>query len=319
MCRFMLYCGPETTLDVMVTRPANSLINQSFKAKEREEPLNGDGFGIAWYVPELSTTPAVFRSISPAWNNQNLMDLTRLTRSSCILAHVRAASPGLPVTETNCHPFRHGPFAFMHNGGLAGFRQLKRTIGMRLSEQAYNVIQGTTDSEYIFAYFLDRFREEEDHDRLHSMARALKRTIKELVELTWEAGVDGASYLNLAIADGSLAVASRFCSNPKATPHTLYYIHGHHYLLDGDQSRMEKCSPKEQCVIISSEPLSSRDRWNPVPPNHLVMIDQNYNVRLDSCKVEGGPDIPVERVKAQEATVLADGCAPAPELAKNVS
>jgi glutamine amidotransferase len=49
-------------------------------------------------------------------------------QSTTILAHVRAASPGLPVLEVNCHPFRMGRLTFMHNGGIAGFGRIKRAI-----------------------------------------------------------------------------------------------------------------------------------------------------------------------------------------------
>lgn len=92
MCRFVLYHGPPITLGSLVTEPENSLIHQSYQSRERAEPLNGDGFGLAWYAPELSAAPALFRSISPAWNNANLLSLARVVRSHCILAHVRAAT-----------------------------------------------------------------------------------------------------------------------------------------------------------------------------------------------------------------------------------
>lgn len=54
MCRFVLYLGPSVTLDLLTTRPTYSIIHQSYKARMRVEPLNGDGFGLAWYVPEVS-------------------------------------------------------------------------------------------------------------------------------------------------------------------------------------------------------------------------------------------------------------------------
>ena len=63
MCRFVLYLGPELTLDTLITKPSHSLIHQSTHATERREPLNGDGFGLAWYVPSISAEPARFRSI----------------------------------------------------------------------------------------------------------------------------------------------------------------------------------------------------------------------------------------------------------------
>ena len=67
MCRLMLYLGPETRLSSLIVEPRHSLIRQSVHSEEREEPLNGDGFGVGWYASELSLEPAVFRSITPAW------------------------------------------------------------------------------------------------------------------------------------------------------------------------------------------------------------------------------------------------------------
>src|SRR6266511_3452483 len=72
MCRFLCYRGPEILLSDLLYRPTNSLIRQSFHAKERTEPLNGDGFGVGWYAPQISSTPCIFASVTPAWSNQIL-------------------------------------------------------------------------------------------------------------------------------------------------------------------------------------------------------------------------------------------------------
>ena len=91
MCRFVLYLGQEIGVDSLVTEPKNSIIHQSYHSHEREEPLNGDGFGVAWYVPGHDE-PALFRNVTPAWNDINLLHLARVTRTRCVLAHVRAAT-----------------------------------------------------------------------------------------------------------------------------------------------------------------------------------------------------------------------------------
>ena len=44
MCRFTLYLGPPVRLSTLLIEPSHSLIQQSFHAEERSEPLNGDGF-----------------------------------------------------------------------------------------------------------------------------------------------------------------------------------------------------------------------------------------------------------------------------------
>src|SRR5262245_19017695 len=156
MCRFALYLGHPISLDTLTTKPVHSIIRQSLHSREREEPMNADGFGVAWYVPELSPRPGVFRSTTPAWNNANLASLASVAVSECILAHVRAASPGIPVTETNCHPFSHGRYAFMHNGAIGGFQAVRPSLLQAVSDATFPVIQGSTDSELMFALFLDQ-------------------------------------------------------------------------------------------------------------------------------------------------------------------
>jgi len=151
MCRFILYLGPSIYLSSLVTEPRNSLIHQSFKAEERAEPLNGDGFGVAWYALEHSTEPALLRSITPAWNNANLFSIARLVKSHCVLAHVRAASQQRSVSEANCHPFVWGRWSFMHNGDVGGFHEIRRALLATLSDRAFDAIGGGTDSEHLFA------------------------------------------------------------------------------------------------------------------------------------------------------------------------
>ncbi len=101
----------------------------------------------------------MFRAITPAWNNTNLQSLARVTCSGCILAHVRAATMGAAAAELNCHPFTAGPYAFMHNGDVAGFSAIRRSMLERLSDEAFASIRGNTDSEHVFALFQDQARE----------------------------------------------------------------------------------------------------------------------------------------------------------------
>ena len=57
MCRFVAYSGLPLLLADLLYVPSDSLIRQSYHARERREPLNGDGFGVGWYVPEIDPTP----------------------------------------------------------------------------------------------------------------------------------------------------------------------------------------------------------------------------------------------------------------------
>lgn len=71
--------------------------------------LNGDGFGLGWYGQDpKDPLPCVYRQARPAWNDGNLAMIAEKIHSHIIFAHVRAASPGMDVSETTCHPFRFG-------------------------------------------------------------------------------------------------------------------------------------------------------------------------------------------------------------------
>ncbi len=280
MCRFVLHLGSEITLSSLVTEPSNSLIHQSFDNQERSEPLNGDGFGIAWYVPQIGEEPALFRSVSPAWSDHNLGHLARVTRSRCILAHVRAATPGLPVHQLNCHPFSWGRYAFMHNGTVGGFLQIRRRILERLSDEAFQLIAGSTDSEHVFALFVDHHRRLEGQDPLERMAQALAAAIAEVEEIRREAGVDEPSLLNLAVADGRRAVVSRFASGDPELANSLYVHSGQRYVCEDRQCKMIDAGKGRGTVIVSSERLSEDDGWQRVKVNDLVTISEDLEVNF---------------------------------------
>ena len=154
MCRFVAYKGREILMSDLLLKSSQSLIRQSFSAREREEPLNGDGFGVGWYAHDIDPVPGLFTSVRPAWGNRNLARLAAKIRSACLFAHVRAATPGLIINELNCHPFQHDNFLWMHNGRVSGFRRMKRFIRRHISDEYYDNINGTTDSEHAFALFL---------------------------------------------------------------------------------------------------------------------------------------------------------------------
>ena len=282
MCRFLLYVGDSLTLDTLITEPEHSLIHQSAHSQLRQEPLNGDGFGLAWYVPEISSEPARFRSIRPAWNCSNLRDIARVSESSVVLAHVRAASPGLAVAESNCHPFTSGKLTFMHNGSIGGFLASKRRLLRALSDEAFNSISGTTDSEVAFAHFQDFYDKLVDLPAVERLATAMTSTIQQLLALTSE--VEEPCYLNFAVTDGTHAAVSRF-SNVEEDP-TLFLNRGRSYQCKDGVCSMVKSDLANEAVIVASEPLSEDKNWEEVPSRSLVLIreDRQVEIRsLESC------------------------------------
>lgn len=281
MCRFLVYRGRELFLSDLLTRSEQSLIRQSFKAREREEPLNGDGFGVGWYAREIDPTPGVFTSVRPAWSNRNLRRLAEKIRSTCVFAHVRAASAGSPVTELNCHPFRYRQFLWMHNGLIPDFGRVRRRLRDRLSDEFYNMIQGTTDSEHAFALFLHRLRRHLADYSLDTLVRTLNGTIGKLEDWSQAAGSEEACYFNFALTDGQNIVASRYVSQESSEPQTLYVAKGERFEQRDGHYDMLTTRDRVQAVIIASEPLTDdREDWEPVPRNHLVTVSPELHVRF---------------------------------------
>jgi glutamine amidotransferase len=267
----MLYLGPEARLSSLIIEPTHSLIRQSIHSREREEPLNGDGFGIGWYSPDRATEPAVFRSITPAWNNRNLQNLARVVASDCVLAHVRAATQSSGVNEANCHPFRWRQYVCMHNGDVGDFRLVRRQLLASVCDEAFGNVYGSTDSEHFFALFIDSLLAIEDEDPAMRMARALASTISRTLKLVHEAGSTEASYLNVAISDGDRAVISRFTDDADGVPESLYYFVGELYPTVRAKRRAGG-KRTEQAVIVSSERLTSHAGWTEVPPGQIIIL-----------------------------------------------
>ncbi len=148
MCRWLAYFGDPIRPEELLYEPRRSLIEQSRRSGPDAGIANADGFGLGWYG--LSDTPGLFRSSLPAWGDQNLRELSAQVRSPLFLAHVRAASAGMPVQQTNCHPFRHGKWLFVHNGFIADWPHLRRELTMAVDPELYPLIEGSTDSEVMF-------------------------------------------------------------------------------------------------------------------------------------------------------------------------
>ena len=139
MCRWLAYTGSPVLLTDVLYTPVHSLIDQSLHSRLGAETTNGDGFGIGWY--DTGPVPGVFRSIEPAWNDQNLREFAGHIRSALFFAHIRAAI-GSAVQQTNCHPFRHGRWLFMHNGFIDGFAKMKRDLVLAIDPSLFPEIMG---------------------------------------------------------------------------------------------------------------------------------------------------------------------------------
>ena len=116
MCRFVAYFGQPTTLEQVISKPAHSLIVQSYHPMEMTSgTVNADGFGVGWYNPAVDPTPCIYTNISPIWSDRNLPSLSRHIASACIFAMSaapRRARRGPEQLPAVCI----SQFMCMHNG-----------------------------------------------------------------------------------------------------------------------------------------------------------------------------------------------------------
>lgn len=274
MCRFTMYLGPTIRLSSLVVDPKHSIIDQSFRSHDQEEPLNGDGFGIAWYAPEMCEEPALFRSVTPAWNNANLLELARVVQSPLIFAHVRAATKHGGQSEANCHPFRSGRYAFMHNGDIGDFAAVRRPLLNSLGDRAFASIHGNTDSEHLFAVILDEL-DRTEATGIEKLALAMQAAVNRVTALAAAHGNGAPSYLNLALSDGESAVACRYTTEDGYDGESLFLHTGRLYVCRDGECRMIAPTGGRGCVLVSSEPLSEDKGWQPLARNSIVLVTRD--------------------------------------------
>lgn len=288
MCRLVAYLGRPVLMEKLLIEPKNSLINQSINAKELEEPLNGDGFGVGWYNHVLSEIPAVFTSITPAWNNRNLKFIAPIIKSTCFMAHVRAASVG-ELSETNCHPFAYKNLLMMHNGDAPDFSKYKRALRTKLTDESYNWIHGQTDSEHLFALFIDSLKRREQSETLtaDTMADALQDMIDTLEGFRRDFKIEDPAYLNMVVTDGERMVAVRYISDPNETPLSLYYSEGSKYeCLDGVCHMLPAEGDNRSVMIVSEKLTDLAEDWKPIPTNYFTLVYKDLSVKLKPIKMQ---------------------------------
>lgn len=257
MCRWLAYFGDPLPLEDLLYKPEHSLIDQSLHAKLGPHTTNGDGFGIGWYGD--GDAPAIYKSIDPAWNDQNLKELARHVRSPLFFAHIRA-STGTPVQYTNCHPFRHGRWLWMHNGQIARFQEIKRELVVAIDPSLYPLITGSSDTETFFFLALT-FGLEDDPPT------AVERAVG-FVEKVCEAhGISEAMRMSVAVSDGATVWAFRYST--EGVPPSLYFSTKPETLRRQYPEVPSFQTLSDETRLILSEPLSRREgAWNEIPPSY---------------------------------------------------
>ncbi|GAA4378602.1 class II glutamine amidotransferase [Agromyces bauzanensis] len=266
MCRWLAYLGEPLRPSTIVLDANNSIVAQSLDSSLGAETVNGDGFGFGWYPTDApaGTEPALFHSTEPAWNDQNLRELTRAILSPLFFTHVRAAAAP-PIQQTNCHPFRYENWMFMHNGAIGGWHKVKRDLTLAIDPSLYPNVLGTTDSEVLFHLALTLGLAD---DPVAAVGRAI-RTVESVghehdVQFPWQG--------TIAVSDGQRVWAFRYSSQGRTR--SLFHSADVPTLREmyPDAERLRLFGDEAHLVV--SEPLSEMPGvWVEVPESTAAILE----------------------------------------------
>jgi len=268
MCRWNAYFGQPLIIDELLFRTQHGLIDQSLHSRMGVETTNGDGFGLGWYG-EMGGDPCRYRTVTPAWSDVNLRDMAAHIASPLWLAHIRATT-GTPVQQTNCHPFRHGRWLFVHNGVLNGFSSMRRELLLAVDPVLFDGIEGSTDSEVLFHLALTFGLE---NDPLGALERAVG-----FVEATGRThGIEHPVQMTVGMSDGERLWAVRYSSEHHSR--TLFVSQEAKALRALGPERFQRFGDEDRAIV--SEPLGDLPGlWHEVPAGTALVVQAGADERV---------------------------------------
>jgi glutamine amidotransferase len=293
VCRHLAHLGPSRTLASLILDPPHGLLHQSYAPADMRGggTVNADGFGAGWYPDDAGTpdgargpddagTPdgsgstadpwrtadaARYRSAVPIWSDTSFTQLAAVTRATGVLAAVRSATTGMPVTSTAAAPFAEGRWLFSHNGVVRQWPGSVAALASTLPTTDLMTLDAPTDAALLWALVRHRLR------RGHDPAAVLAETCTAV-----EAAARG-SRLNLLLTDGATIWATAW-----------------------DHALAVRTTP--DATTVASEPLDALPAWIQVPDRHLVVARPGrHELRpIDPVPpVPPSPSRPAERVPGE--------------------
>ncbi len=250
MCRWVAYAGNKIYLENLLFLQKNSLISQSLKATKSMLITNGDGFGVAWYGDRKS--PGLFKDVLPAWNDDNIKELSKHIKSDLFFAHVRAAT-GTSVSRMNCHPYAYENWAFMHNGHIGDWHLHRREIESHISKEFYAYRHGTTDSEALFLLALTM-------GLMDDPVKGMSLAIEKIKKILYDHQSTDPLRISAALSDGKSIWAYRYSTDNNSP--SLFY---------GTPDTHEKHVKPGAVSTIASEPFDDDlDHWHEVDESSYI-------------------------------------------------
>lgn len=298
MCRVLSYLGQPILVEDLLYNPDNSFIKQTYNPKLMSKTLNLAGFGFsAWGADSPNNKPHIYRTCTLPFYDQNLKNLVSKVKPHCMLAHIRGVDYNEKeiVSDQNVHPFlyENTNIAFAHNGSLADFDSIKYDM-LKYTQLPFKTkINGTTDSEGIYALFLSQLKNANAVNSIRDVFSALIDTLKIIQKIRRKHGIHLHSPLNFFISNGEFIVATRcvldYGQNHVSSPPTyssLWYTYGEKYGLFENEYKMS-AGKKNTSIIIASEPLTDdTTTWLEVPEYTFIGVKiENHEIIINSLDI----------------------------------
>ncbi len=256
MCRLLGWVAqPGLTL-------RTSIGYENYQAFTELSRIHADGWGIAYAAKDNLT---VRKSPTAASADPEFAALSRRASSEAAIAHLRWATPGLPVEQRNTHPFRYGDSAFAHNGAIYPLDRLSRV----LPPQWQGRLTGTTDSEH---YYLALMAEVEDKGV--DLLTAIAHVTAHLADICFPISLNA-----MLLTADTLYVIS--CHNPTPRPVLPQPLGSNERapLLpwESDETYFDlRYLRTQQSVVVASSgfPHPTAAGWEGLPNNCVLAVDR---------------------------------------------
>ena len=292
MCRVLAYLGEPLPVQHLLYDTDNSLVRQSYSPRLMNTFLNLGGFGMkAWDPRSLQPeVPFTYRATTLPSFDRNLRFMAAKIAPTCLVAHVRGVtySGDAVVADTNLHPF-HFPgvqVVLAHNGHLRQFTRMRYALIQHVRPELARCIEGTTDSEWIYALVLSQLDDPFGLPEADELAEATVRALRVLRSVRAEHGIDTSSPVNLCLSTGRALIATRVSFDYGWYPPedemletdlpfvSLWYAVGGEYAEAADGAWEMTPAEPARSVIIASEPLTADfSSWLEVPEYSLVTAE----------------------------------------------
>jgi len=217
---------------------------------------HADGWGLASFDPASGDLKIIREESAAAFSPLAAEVANHDLKALYSLAHIRKATQGVVALE-NCHPFHrrwcNQDWVFAHNGDIKGEIP---------TEGAYQAV-GNTDSEAAFCWILNQLSQRfSTAVEGHALFPILNNCSAELA---------GRGIFNCLISNGQWLYAfagTKLHAITRRAPFTKAT------LADDDMSVdfSEVTSARDVVTIVSTEPLTSDEIWQPLTPGESMLL-----------------------------------------------